>query len=177
MERIELVKEENLVIKLTVISLVIAAIMIVVGIIITPFSVRLSIGSIPLPVSLIMYLLAFFALIVIHELIHGFFIKKYSGTKVIYGVGFAYAYAGSKAYFNMRQYIIISLAPVIVLGAFFLALSIALPLEWFWTIYIFQIINITSAAGDFYMAYYIRRQPKDVLVQDDGPAMSIFHKT
>ena len=42
------------------------------------------------------------------NLFHGIFIKHYSGRKAQYGFTGLYAYAGSEAYFNKRQYLVIA---------------------------------------------------------------------
>ena len=88
-----------------------------------------------------------------------------------------YAYAGSDAYFNKKQYVIIALAPVVFFGVVFLLLNLFLPSEWFWTIYLLQIFNLSGAAGDFYMTNLMTKLPADVLVHDSGTAMNIYYRT
>ena len=112
-----------------------------------------------------------------HELIHGVFIRIYSGKKPKIGFTLMYAYAGSDAYFNKKQYVIIALAPVVFFGIIFLLLNIFLPSEWFWTIYLLQIFNLSGAAGDFYMTNLMTKLPADVLVHDSGTAMNIYYRT
>ena len=64
------------------------------------------------------------AYIILHELVHGFFMKRFSGIKPKYGYTFVYAYAGSSAYFNKRDYIIIALSPIVIkISILFLATS------------------------------------------------------
>lgn len=118
-------------------------------------------------VSVVLYLFA-------HELIHGIFIKKYSGKKAKYGFTGLYAYAGSDAFFNKRQYGIIALAPVAFFGALCLALNLFLPSEFFWPVYFIQIINLSGAAGDFYITWLAGRMPADVLIRDEGVSMTMF---
>jgi len=173
-ERIELLKDDKMVSRLLLVSVAVTAIAIVAGFIVAPFSVRLIGHNWPILTTIIAFALAYGLLVLIHELVHGFFMKRFSGARVKYGFRLTYAYAASAAYFNKRQYIIISLAPVIFIGVFLLALCIILPVEWFWSIHIMQIINVSCAAGDIFMAYYIRRQPDGVLIQDDGPVMSLY---
>ena len=52
---------------------------------------------------------------ILHEIIHGGFMKAFSGLKPRYGFTGLYAYAGSDALFNRRQYLIIAFAPVVIL--------------------------------------------------------------
>jgi fatty acid desaturase len=122
-------------------------------------------------------LVAMIVYIIVHELIHGIFFKKYSGKKAQYGFTGLYAYAKSEAYFNKRQYLVIGLAPVVLLGLFILLLNIFLPERWFWGIYIMQILNLSGAAGDIYIAWLMSRLPADILVTDEGTAMTIYSRT
>ena len=43
---------------------------------------------------------------------------------------------------------------------------------WLW-----QLVNISGAAGDFYCTCRILRAPRDTLVQDTGTAMTFYRKT
>lgn len=113
--------------------------------------------------------------IIVHELIHGITIKLTTGFKVEYGFNWNYAYAGNtKAYFNRVTYIIIALAPVVILGIIYFLLLIYLPASFFWLFYMLQIFNISGALGDFYMVKITRDMPKDMLVNDSGFVMKFY---
>lgn len=112
--------------------------------------------------------------IVLHELVHGFFMKRFSGMKPSYGFTGLYAYAGSKAYFNKRDYIIIALAPIVVLGIILAVINMFVPDEWFWVVYFIQIFNISGAAGDMYVTAKFRKLPADILIGDTGVAMQVY---
>ncbi len=115
-----------------------------------------------------------FAYIIFHELIHGFFMKRYSGMKPKYGYTFVYAYAGSDAYFNKRDYLIIALSPLVILGVIIAIINAFVPETWFWVIYFIQITNISGAAGDLYVTAKILKQPADILITDSGVAMQVY---
>ncbi|MBE6654819.1 MAG: DUF3267 domain-containing protein [Ruminococcaceae bacterium] len=116
------------------------------------------------------------AYIVLHELVHGIFMKHFSGVKPKYGFTLMYAYAGSEAYFNKQSYIIIALAPVVIWGAVLGVLCAVLPQGWFWVVYFIQIGNLSGAAGDFYVTLKFLKLPKDILVNDTGVAMTVYAK-
>lgn len=116
------------------------------------------------------------AYIVLHELVHGIFMKHFSGVKPKYGFTLMYAYAGSEAYFNKKSYIIIALAPVVIWGAVLGVLCAVLPQGWFWVAYFIQMGNISGAAGDFYVTLKFLKLPKDILVNDTGVAMTVYAK-
>lgn len=113
--------------------------------------------------------------IILHELVHGIFMKAFSGQKPHYGFTLLYAYAGSGAYFDRTHYLIIALAPVVIWGAVLLVVCALVPPVWFWTAYLIQILNLSGAAGDFYATYrMLFRLPANVLTQDTGVAMTFF---
>ena len=111
---------------------------------------------------------------ILHEMIHGVFMKAFSGKKPRYGFTGLYAYAGSDALFTRKQYLIIAFAPVVILGILIAVLTAAFYETAFWALYIIQILNLSGAAGDFYVGYLIARSGNDVLVRDLGTDMSFF---
>ena len=115
-----------------------------------------------------------FAYIALHELTHGI-VMMACGARVHYGYKVAYAYAGSDAYFTRPAYIVIALAPVVLWGIVFAVLTACLPREWFPAVWLWQLVNISGAAGDFYCTCRILRAPRDTLVQDTGTAMTFYH--
>lgn len=121
-------------------------------------------------------LVGLLAYIALHELTHGA-VMKACGASVRYGYKVAYAYAGSDAYFTRSAYIVIALAPVVLWGIIFAVLTACLPREWFWVVWLWQLVNISGAAGDFYCTCRILRAPRDTLVQDTGTAMTFYRKT
>lgn len=116
------------------------------------------------------------AYIALHELTHGA-VMMACGASVRYGYKVAYAYAGSDAYFTRPTYVAIALAPVVVWGIVFAVLAACLPREWFPTVWLWQLVNIGGAAGDFYCTCRILRAPRDTLVQDTGTAMTFYRKS
>ena len=118
----------------------------------------------------------------VHEGVHGFFIKMFSGTAPFYGKDLKKGmfYAGSSCFFGKTAYVTIALAPLVIWGiviAIMLSeLSTNAPQYW-WYLYMIQIFNFTGAAGDLYIACRTLGMPKEVLVQDSGTAMKFFLPT
>lgn len=113
----------------------------------------------------------------LHEWVHGIFIRLFGKVKPKYGFDGIYAYAGTdQAWFDRRSYLVIALAPVVVWGIVLAALAYIVPDGWFWTIFFVQLVNISGAAGDFYVTWKMFHMPADVLVQDTGTAMEFFGK-
>ncbi|MDD3789256.1 MAG: DUF3267 domain-containing protein [Petrimonas sp.] len=119
--------------------------------------------------ALLLYLL-------LHEAVHGLFIYLRSKQKPRFGIKLPYAYAASDAYFDKRSYMIIALAPVVIFGITLLILNILLPKEWFWFVYMIQMMNISGSMGDVYIASLVNKMPDDVLAHDTGTAMTFYSK-
>lgn len=122
----------------------------------------------------VIMLLGMILYMVLHELVHGIAMKLCGTKKIKYGFTGLYAFAGSSDYYHRKSYIAIALAPVVVWGVVLLIMNLLVPVQWFWVVYLIQIINISGAAGDFYVTYRFSRLPADILVQDYGVGMTVY---
>ena len=125
---------------------------------------------------LILTVFLYIIYIILHEAIHEYFMNKFSGIKAYFGHTRFCVYAGSDAYFNKKHYIIISLAPVVILGIVLFIMNAIVPQRYFWIIYFVQIGNLTGAAGDLYVTYLMSKMPDDTLTQDTGVSMTMHSK-
>lgn len=112
---------------------------------------------------------------VLHELVHGIAMKLCGTKRVKYGFTGLYAFAGSEDYYDKKSYIFIALAPIVLLGTVLAAVNFFVPTEWFWIVYMIQLINISGAAGDLFAAVKFSRMPKNILIQDSGVSMRVFY--
>ncbi|MBR3136234.1 MAG: DUF3267 domain-containing protein [Clostridia bacterium] len=136
----------------------------------------LELSSPQLPLQLLVMALGYVAYIPLHELAHGVFMRRCSGRRANYGFTLVYAYAGSECYFTKHDHRVISLAPVTFWGVVFLALLFLLPAPWRWVAYLWQVGNLSGAAGDFYVFWRLGKEPDTILCQDTGVKMAIFDK-
>jgi len=126
---------------------------------------------------IVLLFVSYFALIVIHELIHGMFFKIFAPEgKVSFGFKGGMVYAASIGnYYEKWKYAIIILAPFVVIT---LGLTI---------LFYFQIINVVTyillasihaagCAGDFYYIILVLFAPKNAVVEDTDVGMSIYLK-
>lgn len=112
---------------------------------------------------------------VLHELVHGIAMKLCGTKRVKYGFTGLYAFAGSEDYYDKKSYIFIALAPIVLWGTVLAAVNFFVPSEWFWIVYMIQLINISGAAGDLFAAVKFSRMPKNILIQDSGVSMRVFY--
>ena len=113
---------------------------------------------------------------ILHELVHGMAMKICGTKKVKYGFTGLYAFAGSDDYYGKGSYLFIALAPVVLWGVVLAVVNCFVPAEWFWVVYLVQVINISGAAGDLYVTIRFSRLPKDILVKDVGVGMTVYTK-
>lgn len=112
---------------------------------------------------------------VLHEMVHGIAMKLCGTKRVKYGFTGLYAFAGSEDYYDKKSYIFIALAPIVLWGTVLAAVNFFVPTEWFWIVYMIQLINISGAAGDLFAAVKFSRMPKNILIQDSGVSMRVFY--
>ena len=175
---VDLQKNKKVALLVNLLAIVIAVVLVVTMHFFVPisslFDMQNGLGS---------YLIRFAALsvlmivyMVLHELTHGIAMKICGTKKIKYGFTGLYAFAGSNDYYNKKAYIFIALAPIVLWGVVLAIINPFVPLEWFWVVYILQIINLSGAAGDLYVTVKFSGFPKDILIRDYGIGMTVFSK-
>lgn len=114
--------------------------------------------------------------LVLHEAVHGVFMRRFCSAKVRFGFTGLYAFAGSDGFYCRKHYIIIALAPIVFWGVVLGILNAVVPASWFLVVYAIQVMNISGAAGDLYVSWRMSRLPADILVRDTGVAMTVFSR-
>ncbi len=171
--RVDLMRNRKEAVLVNLIALVIAGLVGALGFVLCPPFIEVEIG-IHTIVSVTVIVIGTVLYMILHEMIHGVFMKAFSGKKPRYGFTGLYAYAGSDALFNRTQYLIIAFAPVVLLGLILAVLTAAFYETAFWDLYIIQIVNLSGAAGDFYVGSLIARSRNDVLIRDMGTDMAFY---
>ena len=124
---------------------------------------------------LLVLVAGYLAYVILHELTHAAVMRLAGGREVRFGFNVQYAYAGSeKDYFDKTAYLLIALTPLVLWGAVFMALQCLVPPAWARTVWLFQIGNVSGAAGDVYVVWRLRHMPRTVLVRDTGLKMTVY---
>lgn len=116
------------------------------------------------------------ACLALHELIHIITMKIMTGQSAEMGFDRIYPYIGSKGEVERVKYVIISLAPIVILGAVLVALLFVVPKSKFWIVYITLIMHAMGSIGDLYCAVKIITEKKGVKIKDNGKAIEIWLK-
>lgn len=107
----------------------------------------------------------------VHELVHAQALKRLTGNTAKIVFEKYHARCVSETVFTIKGYLVYCFAPVAIIGAVLLLLTVVLPDRLFWQVYIIQIINIAGAAGEFYAAYMLIKEKKEAAVVDDGAVL------
>jgi len=116
--------------------------------------------------------------VVIHELIHAFFFHRFSGTKVKFQFhGWAASASTPGIYYRKKYYLIIGLAPAVILNPILLLLALLLPAPYNLVSYLTLMVHFSGCVGDFYVTWIMRKYPEDMYAEDTGIGMRFYEKT
>lgn len=116
--------------------------------------------------------------VLLHELCHALLFWLFSRERPQIGFNLLYAYAAAPNwYFTRRQFVLIGLAPVLLLT---LAGFLAMP--WVSVVTTSHLVlaltvNAAGAIGDFIVVIWALGQPADILLRDEGTAVAAYKKT
>ena len=127
------------------------------------------------PLNLLVILVLATAILIPHEWLHGLAIRYYGGEPR-YGVGLAhfilpYAYATTDHRFSRGQFIVVLLAPLVVLTAVGVPLMIAFG--WGWLVLPLA-ANAGGAVGDIWMTLTLLGYPDHIQVEDHRSGIRIL---
>ncbi len=102
----------------------------------------------------------------LHELIHGLGFLLWGG-KPFFGAKLPFAlYCGARQQiFRRNQYLVVGLAPLVVITIAALMLTLFFPVLAFYTLFA-NLSNFSGAVGDVWVATRILQQPAHILVED-----------
>lgn len=125
--------------------------------------------------SIGMLFLLFVGVIMVHELIHGAFMKRFNKQgKVLFGFKNGMAYATSPgSMYSKAAFTIISIAPFILLSGLFLA-AYLMRLMSFNLFVGMASLHAGGCVGDFYWVYLISRSPKKTLIEDTETGIRFY---
>lgn len=122
------------------------------------------------------FLLGCLGYIVLHEGIHFIFMKVFSREEIHVSVKFPSISVGSNAKYCKRQFMMIILAPVMILGAILALFIICAPKEYTFFFSVLLILNFAGSGGDYLQAFAIRKFSADTLFQDNSVETKVFKR-
>jgi Putative zincin peptidase len=121
------------------------------------------------------FLLAYAAVLVLHELVHGLFFVIMTRARPHFGLKQMYAYACAPDWYIPRnQFLLVGLAPLILITlAGFISLPLLSPSLATFTLFAMA-VNASGAIGDLYTVLWILRFPAASFVCDHGEKFTIY---
>ncbi len=117
----------------------------------------------------------FVVFICLHELIHGAFFWIFTGRQPKLGLRGGYAFAAAPGwFFPRRQYLLVALAPLVLLSLLGMALVATVPLAGVTGILLAMVLNASGAVGDLWIVYRVMRERGAVVVEDLGDGLKIY---
>jgi type III secretory pathway component EscS len=115
-------------------------------------------------------------MIVLHEWIHGLTIQ-WVGYKPRYGINLSkgvFFATTDNGLFRRDQFIIVALAPLVVITLVGMILMIFTPDSLGYYIGLIVVMNAGGAVGDLWMAAVVSRYSEDTLVRDEADSIRIY---
>ena len=134
-------------------------------------------GSFTIPYQLAAdYFVALVLVLLTHELVHGVFYWRFTGkcpTLGIKGLG-VYVAAPAEFYFPRNQYLVVGIAPLVLLTLVGLLLVIIVPVVVVPILILFVAFNAAGAAGDLLMAARLLSYSPNTLMQDSDSGVIVY---
>jgi len=114
-------------------------------------------------------------LMTIHESIHGFFFWVFTRSRPVFAFRLFYAYAGAPDwYIPTRQFIIVALAPLVIIGAVGILLMLLVPESWVLFIAFMVALNTGGSAGDILVFARLFKLSPTCLANDTGDVICFY---
>ena len=116
-----------------------------------------------------------FAVLVLHELIHGLFFWLFSSQRPTFGFKGFYAYATLPGwYFPKNQYLVITNAPLILISILGVLLVPLVTFNSLWIIFLALVVNASGATGDLVVTFRLLFKPKTTMTQDFADIITFY---
>jgi len=119
---------------------------------------------------------SYILVIFLHEICHGIFFRLITGSTPIYRFRWYYAFAAAPDFFIRRNpYLLIGLAPLVVISAAGLSLASLLSTDLVFLVWFALTVNAAGSVGDLYITgRLVTSHPPHALVQDEGDKFTVF---
>jgi len=114
-------------------------------------------------------------LFTIHELIHGVFFWVFTRSRPVFALRLFYAYAGAPDwYIPTRQFMIVALGPLVIIGVVGMLLMLLVPESWVELIVIMVAFNTGGSMGDLLVFTRLLKLSPTSLANDTGDVMTFY---
>ena len=122
-------------------------------------------------------LLGIVGVFILHELIHGLFFWLFTGDRPRFGVHIFYAYAAAPDWYLPRnRFIIVGIAPFILITIAGLVLLPAIAPQAVTELLIILTVNAAGSVGDLLVVGWLLSQPRTTLINDMGQKITFYQE-
>ncbi|NPV76480.1 MAG: DUF3267 domain-containing protein [Anaerolineae bacterium] len=115
------------------------------------------------------------AVVALHEAAHGLFFWLFTRSRPRFEFKIVYASASAPGwYLPRRQYIIVGLAPLVLLSLFGVLALWLVPPGWLQMVTVFLVMNASGAVGDLVVVAWMLFRPRASLALDESTAITLF---
>jgi hypothetical protein len=131
-------------------------------------------GILRVSIALVVLMLA---VAVLHEAAHGLFFWIYTASRPVFSFHYYYATASAPGWYIPKlQFMVIGLAPLVLLTLLGFVLLPFLPAGWLLPVVAFMTINASGAVGDLAVILWLLRQPSNCLALDEAETVTLFNQ-
>ncbi|MFO7918775.1 MAG: DUF3267 domain-containing protein [Anaerolineae bacterium] len=132
-------------------------------------------GHVSITLPVVDLVVALILVMVIHEF-HGALFWRFAGQRPMFGVKglFVYAAAPPRVYFPRNQYLVVGMAPLVLLTLVGLLLMLIVPVIAVHILSLFIVFNVAGAAGDLVMTVRLLSYSLDTLIQDSDTGVMVY---
>ena len=113
--------------------------------------------------------------VALHEAAHGLFFWLFTRSRPKFEFKIIYASASAPGwYLPWRQYLVIGLAPLVLLSLFGILAQWLAPLNWLQVVTLFLVMNASGAVGDLMVFVWLLFQPRSSFALDDATCVMLF---
>jgi hypothetical protein len=114
-------------------------------------------------------------LMTIHELIHGFSFWVFTRSRPVFALRLFYAYAGAPDwYIPTRQFALVAVGPLVIIGAVGLLLMLLVPESWVLFIAFVVAMNTGGSMGDLLVLTRLLKLSPTCLANDTGDVVTFY---
>jgi len=136
---------------------------------------RLVINLQVLGIAILSIVIVSIVVVIVHEAVHGLFFWLFTKQRPVFGFKWAYAYAAAPEYYVPRgQFLVIGIAPLILISLVGLALFPVTPFVVTLILVLTLTMNAAGAIGDLYVVGWLLSRPASLVIQDSGDSMTIY---
>lgn len=112
---------------------------------------------------------------IFHEAAHGLFFWIFTGDRPVFSFRFFYASASAPGWYLPRgRYIVVGLAPIVLLTILAVALLPVVPVQGVVPITAFIIFNASGAVGDLLVVAWVLTKSPACMVLDEATSITLF---